>query len=109
MMQITEIITLVALLLTAGWVGAFIAQAIKRPAWPSSVKLILALVVSALVGVATAYLSGDVFGLTTQWGQLTAEDVLAFGAVVYAAAATWYRYYFKDTDWARALAAWPKG
>lgn len=107
-MQITEIITLVALLLTAGWAGAFIAQAIKRPNWPSSVKLALAIIVSALVGIATAYLSGDVFGLTAQWGQLTAEDVLAFGAVVYAAASGWYRLQFRDVDWAKALGEWPK-
>ena len=107
-MKLTEIISLVALLLTAGWCGSFITQAIKRPKWPSSVKLILALVVSALVGLATAYLSGDVFGLTAQWGQLTAADVLAFGAVVYTAAATWYRFYFRDVDWAQSLGSWPK-
>lgn len=107
-MQLTEIILLVALVLTAGWFGAFITQAIKRPNWPSSVKLVLALIVSALVGIATAYIAGDVFGLIAQWGQLTAADVLAFAAIVYTAAATWYRYYFKDVDWAQTLAAWPK-
>lgn len=107
-MELTEIIMLVALVLTAGWFGAFITQAIKRPNWPSSVKLALALVVSALVGIATAYIAGDVFGLIAQWGQLTAADVLAFGAVVYAAASTWYRFYFKDAGWAESLGIWPK-
>jgi hypothetical protein len=106
-MDILEVLKLVALLLIAGWFGAFISQVIKRPAWPSSVKLLLALVVAAMVGIATAYLSGDVFGLTAKWGQLTADDVLAFAAVVYTAAATWYRFYFRGVDWAEKLGAWP--
>jgi len=107
-MHITEILTLVALLLTAGWVGTFIAQAIKRPAWPSSVKLLLALVVAGLVGIATAYLSGSVLGLTAKWGSLTATDVLAFGAIVYTASAVWYNHYFKGAVWAETLGTWPK-
>lgn len=106
-MQLPEIISLVALVLTAGWFGAFIAQAIKRPAWPSSVKLILSLVVSAAVGLATAWVAGDVLNLIAGWGSLTAGDVLAFAAIVYTAAATWYRFYFTDAPWAERLAAWP--
>jgi len=107
-MQLTELVLLIALVLTAGWFGAFITQAIKRPSWPSSVKLVLALVVSVFVGVASAYIAGDVFGLIAQWGQLTAADVMAFAAIVYTAASVWYHKYFKDVDWAKTLAAWPK-
>ena len=102
-----EAITLVATLVTAGWASAYIAQAIKRPAWPSWVKLVLAMVVAALIGLATAWLSGDVLGITAKWGSLTAADVLAFAAVVFTAASIWYKATFKGVPWAETVGEWP--
>jgi len=103
----TEIVTLIATLATTGWLVMFVTQAIKRPSWPSWVKLLLAFVVSGIFGVASAWMSGSVLDITAHWGSLTAADVLAFGAVVYAAAATCYHIYFGDTSWMKGLAAWP--
>jgi len=106
-MKWTEIVNLVALLLLSGWVATYIAQAIKRPAWPSGVKLSLAIIISGLVGLAAAWVSGDMIGITAKWGQLTAADVLAFGAVVFAVSAAWFKLYFKGEAWADNLAKWP--
>lgn len=106
-MKWTEIVNLVAALLLSGWVAAFVVQLIKRANWKSWVKLVLAIVVSGLVGIATAWVSGDVIGLTAKWGSLTAADVLAFGAIVFTAASTWYRFYFSGQNWAENLGKWP--
>lgn len=107
-MKWTELVNLVAALLLSGWVAAFIVQAIKRVRWRSWVKLALAIIVSGLVGIATAWVSGDLIGITAKWGNLTAADVLAFGAVVYGVSAAWYKFYFKGETWAENLGAWPK-
>lgn len=108
-MKWTEIVNLVAALLLSGWVAAFIVQLIKRARWRSWVKLVLAVVVAGLVGIATAWISGDLIGLTAKWGNLTAADVLTFGALVFASAQTWYQFYFKGETWAENLGAWPGG
>jgi hypothetical protein len=106
-MKWTEVVNLVAALLLSGWVASFIVQLIKRATWRSWVKLALAIVVSALVGLATAWVSGDLIGITAEWGSLTAADVLAFGGLVFASASTWYQFYFKGEAWAENLGKWP--
>ncbi len=108
-MSLTQLITLVATVLTGGWLSAFVTQLIKREHWPSKVKLALSLAIAAIVGLASAWLSGDVTHLVSMWGSLTADSVLSFCALVYAAAATWYRFYFRDAEWAKDLARWPTG
>ena len=106
-MRWTEIVNLAAALLLSGWVAAFVVQLIKRANWKSWVKLVLAIVISALVGIATAWVSGDVIGITAKWGNLTAADVLAFGAIVFTAAQVWYHKLFGDQEWAQNLGKWP--
>ena len=106
-MKLTEIITLIATLLTAGWASMYLTQLIKQASWPSGVKLILAVVIAGLVGIATAWLSGDVLGITAKWGHLTAADVLAFGGIVYASAATWFKVYYQGTKWMNSVEAFP--
>lgn len=106
-MQTVQIITLLATVLTAGWVSAYVTQLIKRERWASSVKLILALVVAVLVALATAWLSGDVTRFITLWkgGGITAGEVLTFAALIFASAQTWYHFYFPTQAWAQKIGA----
>jgi hypothetical protein len=105
-----QLVTLAATVLGFGWVSAFIVQLIKRETWPSSVKLILSMVVAALVGLAAAWLTGDVTRFVRLWqaGGVTADQVVAFATLIYASANTWYRFYFSGTGWSASLGAWPK-
>lgn len=102
-----QLLTIVAVVITGGWFATVITQILKRPTWPSGLKLVLAIVVSALVGVATVWLAGGLTDFIHSWGHLTAAQVFAVAALVYAAAATWYHRYFAATAWMQALAYWP--
>ena len=110
-MNIVQIVTLIATLLVSGWVAAFITQALKRASWPSWTKLGLSMIVAALVGLATAWLSGDVTRFVTLWksGGVTADQFLTFATLIWVSASTWYRFWLKDATWARTLGAWPTG
>jgi hypothetical protein len=89
-----EILTLVATLLIGGPLASWIIQRIKSAGWSDKVKALLAWVVSFAVGLAGAWLAGDILGLVSKWGGLTAVDVLAFGTVVWTGAtAFFYAYY----------------
>ena len=105
-----QLVTLAATVLGFGGVSAFIVQLIKRESWPSSAKLILSMVVAALVGLAAAWLTGDVTRFVRLWqaGGVTADQVIAFATLIYASANTWYRFYFSGTGWSASLGAWPK-
>lgn len=108
-MELTELLTLGAILITSGWVAAFLVQLLKRASWPSWVKLVLSIVMAGVVGIASAWLTGDVLGFIGYWGSLTAEQVVTFATLVYGIAATWYRFYFKDATWAKSLGDWWPG
>lgn len=107
-MQIQQLITLAATVLLSGWLAAVIVQLVKRESWPSWLKLAVALVVSGLVGLAAAWLSGDVTRFVTLWraGALTSDQVVAFGVLVFTSAQVWYHRFFQDQGWARSLGAW---
>ena len=107
-MELSELFTLLATLLLSGWVAAFITQLIKQSPWASSVKLVLSVVVAGLVGLATAWVTGDVTKFLDLWPNMKADDILTFGVLVYTVSATWYRFYFKDATWAQNLGWWPK-
>jgi glucose-6-phosphate-specific signal transduction histidine kinase len=109
-MQWTEIVTLLATILVAGWFSALITQTLKQQKWPSSAKLILSAVVAAAVAIAAAWLSGDVLHFVTIYktGGLTAAEVMTFFTLVFSSGATWYRFYFRDAEWAQNLALWPQ-
>lgn len=108
-MKWTEIVTLVATILVAGWFSAFITQLLKQQKWPSSAKLALSAVVAAGVAIGAAWLSGDVLGFVTIYktGGLTAAEVMVFFTGVFTSGATWWKFYMKDATWAQNLAAWP--
>jgi hypothetical protein len=105
-MDLTQLITLIATVLTAGWVSAYLVQLVKREQWPSWVKLVLSFVMAAIVAVATAWLTGDVTNIITVWkeGGLTSEQILTFFTLIYTSAAAWYRYYFTGSGWAETVA-----
>lgn len=90
-----EIVTLLATLLVGGPLASFIIQQIKRAAWPDATKAALAWVVSFVVGLAGAYLAGDILGLVDKWGALTAADVIAAGTVVWTGATAFFYAYFQ--------------
>ena len=94
-MSTVEIISLVAMLLVTGGVASYVVQFIKRASWPSRAKWVLSVVISALFGLATSWLAGDVFGLVQSWGELSAGEVFAFMAAVYASATGFYELYVK--------------
>jgi len=108
-MQLTQIITLLATVLVAGWFSAFVVQFIKQAKWASWIKLVISVVVAAVVATASLWLSGEVTSFLDLWktDALTAEHVLAFFTLVFTSAATWYRFYFKDAAWAQNLGNWP--
>jgi len=89
-----EIVTLAATLLVGGPLASWIVQRIKRCGWSDGAKAALAWAVSFAVGLAGAYLAGDVLGLVGKWGSLTAGDIIAAGTVVWTGAtAFFYAYY----------------
>ena len=94
-MSTTEILTLAAMLLLSGGLSSWLVQRIKRAQWSARRKYLLALGLSAAVGLATAWLAGDVLGLVGSWGELTAAQVLAFLGGVYATASGFYALWFK--------------
>lgn len=94
-MSATEIISLAAMLVISGGVASYLAQRIKREAWSARIKYVLALVLSGVVGLATAWLAGDVLGIIHGYGSLTAADVFAFLGGVYAAGQAFYVFWFK--------------
>ena len=110
-MKLTEVITLLATVLVAGWFSAFIVQFIKQAKWSSWVKLVISAVIAIVVAIATLWLSGDVttFLDTYASGTLNVEPIIAFATLVFTSAATWYRFYFRDAEWAQNLGNWPGG
>lgn len=108
-MESIEWINLLAMVLVAGWFSAFVVQAIKRPAWPSWVKLLLSALVAFGVALASSWLNGDLWKLVELWKQdaLMANEIIAFFTLIFTSAATWYRFYFKDAGWAETLGKWP--
>ena len=94
-MSIVEIISLVAMILVAGGVSSRLVELIKGAAWSARAKWALSVALSAAVGLATAWLAGDVLGLVAGWGSLTAVDVFAFMGAVYATANGFYVLWFK--------------
>lgn len=107
-MQLTQIITLLATVLVAGWFSAFIVQALKRLTWPSWARLILSGIVALLVAISAAWMTGSVTGFLHLWNNgMTADQVVTFFTLIFTSAATWYRFYFKDSTWAKTLGAWP--
>ena len=105
--SITQWLIVIAVVITSGWFAAMITQVLKRPTWPSWLKLTLAIVVSGIVGVAAVWLSGGLTTFIANWKHLSAGQVLAVGSLVYASAALWFHKVYGATTWFKALAFWP--
>lgn len=97
-MKATEIITLVALILTTGALVSVAYQGIKK-LFPdnNAARCALAWVFSVLVALAESWLAGDVLGLIGSWtdGSLTAQQLFAYGTGIFAASQVWYNGYYK--------------
>ena len=106
-MTILELINLVAAVLAGGFLTFLATQLVKQASWPKVVKLALSLVMAALVGLATAWLSGDVLSIVEQWGDLSAAEVLTFATLIWTTATIWYKVVFKDAEWVKELGAFP--
>jgi hypothetical protein len=102
----SEALKLLATLAISGWVAAYLTSLIKRERWPSSVKLVLALVLSTLCAVASLYLGGDVTTFIAKWGSLTAADVMAFGSLIFVSAQLWYHKLWPTQGWATTISKW---
>lgn len=94
-MSIVEIVSLVAMVLVGGGVASYAVQYIKRASWSTRVKWFLSVAISIVFGLATVWLAGDVLGLISAWGELTAAEVFAVIAAVYAAASGFYALWVK--------------
>ncbi len=70
-------------MLVGGFLTFLATQLVKQAAWPAWVKLVLSLVMTALFGLATAWLNGDVGGIIDAWGDLSAQSVLVFGGLIW--------------------------
>ena len=94
-MSLIEIITLIAMVLVAGGVSSRLVEFIKIAKWSGRAKWLLSVALSAAVGLATAWLAGDVLGLVAAWGFLTATQAFAFMGAVYMTANGFYILYFR--------------
>jgi len=94
-MSSIEIVSLIAMLLVSGGLATYLIQWVKRATWSSRPKWLVSIAVSAAFGVASSWLAGDVLGLVSAWGQLTAADVFAFITAVYATSTGFYELYVK--------------
>ena len=95
-MSTTEIVTLAAMLLLSGGLCQLArASGSSAPTGARGASTCSRSRLSAAVGLATAWLAGDVLGLVGSWGELTAAQVLAFLGGVYAAASGFYALWFK--------------
>lgn len=107
MANITQWLTVIAVVITGGWFATMATQLLKRPSWPSWAKLALAIGVSAVVGLASVWLAGGLTSFISSWGHLSAAQILAVCALIYTAAATWFHRVYGSTTWFAALAWWP--
>jgi len=105
-MTLIQAVTLLATVLTAGWFAAFLTQLVKREHWSSGVKWVLGVVIAALVGLATAWLTGDLTKFITLWhhGSVTADQVIVLATLIYTAGQAWYYANFVKAGWAQSVA-----
>jgi uncharacterized membrane protein len=105
-----EWVTLVAMFFVAGPVTMLIVQLLKNVQWSAGVKIVLAVVVSVLVGLAGTWISGTATGVVESWGDLTAVEVAGLAGAAFAGATLYYKTWFAGTSWGKKLAdtLWPK-
>lgn len=90
-----EIVTLVAMLLVGGPLAGWLTQRIKNVAWSDMAKLALSWALSFAVGLAAAWLAGDILDFIGAAGSWTAADVIAFGTTVWTGSEAFFYLYFK--------------
>lgn len=97
-MNATEIITLVALILTTGALVSVVFQALKKYIPENNAaRAVLCWAFCIVVALAESWLAGDVLGLLGSWqaGTMTAGQLFAYGSGLFAAATAVYNAYYK--------------
>ena len=102
-----EWINLACAIIISAPLAMVIAQALKRASWPGGVKAALAGAVCLAVGVAQTWIAGDLLGLITSWGSLTAAELMIWAGAVWAAAQLEYHAFFVGLPWILTLEKWP--
>lgn len=101
-MNAFQIVSLIALLLVSGGLASYLVTRLKRASWSSRAKYAASIALSAAFGLASAWLAGDVLGLLSSWGSLSAAEVFAFMGAVYATSTGFYELYVKPKTIARS-------
>ena len=94
-MSIAEIVSLIAMVLVSGGLATYLVQIVKRVGLSSRAKWCVSVAISAVFGLATSWLAGDVLGLVTAWGDLGAAEVFAVMSATYLSANGFYLLYIK--------------
>ena len=96
-----QIIALICMLLVTGGVTAGIFQAVKKYVPESNnLRRICAYVVALMIGLATSYLAGDVWGIIGSGsdGTLTAQTMFAYVTGIWAVAEGVYRVWYRPAE-----------
>lgn len=94
-MSAIEVLSLIAMLLVSGGLASYLVQLLKRASWNGRAKWFASVAISAGFGLASAWLAGDVLGLVSSWGHITAVEAFAFIGAVYATSTGFYELYIK--------------
>lgn len=98
-----ELVNLLVAFVLSGFVSAIIVQWVKSCRWPDWSKVVVAICVSAAVGLAQVWVSGGLLDLMNRWGTLSAADIISVMGAVFAGASLFYKTRFGDTAFMKRL------
>jgi hypothetical protein len=98
-----ELVNLLVAFILSGFVSTIVVQWVKNCRWGDAAKVVVALGVSALVGLAQVWVSGGLLELMNRWGELTAADIIAVFGATFAGASFFYKTKFADTSFMKKL------
>ena len=100
-----ELVNLLVAFILSGFISTIVVQWVKSCRWPDWGKVVVAIGVSALVGLAQVWVSGGLLDLMGRWGTLSAADILSVIGATFAGASLFYKTRFGDTVWMKKLEA----
>lgn len=104
-----ELLTLIATILTGGFL-VFLAGILIAQKWmPTWARVLLSFVLAFLAALSAAWLNGDIWNLIQGWGHLSAAEVMTFFVFFWTTATVWYKVVFKDTGWVNSVRDWTIG
>ena len=90
-----EILTIIASILVWAPVASIMAQLVRRAGWPPWANFVVVTFICYGAGIANSWIAGDLLGLIQSFGDLTAAQVITYGAAVHVFAVGYYLAYFK--------------